>query len=95
MKMKAENTTNNTSQYYENLRQILTTLVSSIRWLYTDDNLSLFLWETSAKMAKPIVAAYVAGEVARNYIYKLGNQLQPNTPNFYTDETTARLSTDY
>jgi hypothetical protein len=95
MKMKAENTTNNTSQFYAQTKQILTAIVSAIRWLYREDNLSLFLWETSTKMAKPIVAAYVAGEVARSYIYKLGNQLQPNTPTFYTDDETTRLSTDY
>ena len=93
--MNSENITENTFQYYAQLRQILTLLVSSIRWLYTDDNLSLFLWETAAKAAKPLVAAYVAGEVGRNYSHKLEGYLQPNIANFYTDVETNPPSTNY
>jgi hypothetical protein len=69
----------------EKLNQILLSVANWIVWLYSDDNLSLALWDLSTRAAKPLVFAFVCGEVAREKLHNLSLRMEPNTPTFTTD----------
>ena len=53
-------------------------VLSFLKWFFDKDNLATWMWETTAQIAKPCVACYVAGVIASEYITKLNNDLSPH-----------------
>ena len=68
---------NDNNNYANALNDFLHHTVALIKWFYYQDNLAEWLWTTTAQLAKPCVAVYVAGEVCGSYLKQI-NDLSPN-----------------